>query len=151
ATDEFFLTFEQLGNDTNVVTEPAPAIPAPPPDVARGPEVGIRDFAQVNATMSRLTGVPTTTASVNVTYNLVFQALPVTTGIATFLSSQQMGVTQLAISYCSALMDNTQLRSQLFPTFNFGAPISTAYSPSGRDALIDPMLARMVGNNIGTQ
>ena len=151
ATDEFFLTFEQLGNDMNVVTEPAPAIPAPPADVPRGPEVGVRDFAEINATMSRLTGVATTTPSVNATFNAVFQALPVTTSIATFQSSQQMGVTQLAISYCSALMDNTQLRAQLFPSFNFGAAIPTAYSPSGRDALLDPMIARMVGSNIGTQ
>jgi len=151
ATDEFFLTFEQLGNDTNVVTEPAPAIPAPPADVPRGPEVGIRNFAEINATMSRLTGVPTTTPSVSSTFGAVFQALPVTTGVATFQSSQQMGVTQLAISYCSALMDNAQLRAQLFPTFNFGASIAAAYTPSGRDALIDPLIAQMVGSGISTQ
>jgi len=152
AQDEFFLTFERLGDSTNVVVEAAPAIPAPPPDIARGPEVGIRNFAEVNATMARLTGIAETTPNVRNTFNLVFQALPTSTSIENFLSSQQMGVTQLAIQYCSALMDDAALRSATFPGFNFGASVTNAYTPSSaRDPLIDPLIARMVGVSINTQ
>jgi hypothetical protein len=149
--DEFFLTFEQLGSSTNVVVEAPPAIPAPPPDVPRGPEVGIRNFAEVNATMSLLTGVPTTTTAVRQTYDQVHQALPIATAIDGFASSQQMAVTQLAIQYCSALMDSTSLRSALFPSFNFGANVATAYAPGNRPNLIDPLIAGMVGLGIATQ
>ena len=100
--DEFFLTFEVLGSATHVVVEASPAPPPPPVDVPRDPDYGIRDFAEINQTMSNMTGVPTTQAQVKATYDAVFQALPVSTGIEGFLSSQQMGITQLAISYCSA-------------------------------------------------
>src|SRR5690606_11264976 len=49
AEDEFFLTFERLGNASNVVVEPDPVPPPPPADVpveSRTPAVGIRDFAE---------------------------------------------------------------------------------------------------------
>src|SRR5690606_35610753 len=48
--DEFFLTFEQLGSSSNVVTEPVPVAPPPPADVPaqdRTPPHGIRDFAEI--------------------------------------------------------------------------------------------------------
>jgi hypothetical protein len=152
ADDEFFLTFEQLGNSTNVVTEPAPPIPAPPPSAPRGPEVGIRNFAEVNATMARLTGVPTTSSGVKATYDVVFQALPVSTSIENFLASQQMGITQLAIQYCSALIDDSALRATTFPGFNFGASVAAAYgNPAARAALVDPLIDRMIGQGISTQ
>ena len=42
--DEFFLTFDRLGDHYNVRTEPLPLEPAPPADVERAPEVGLRVF-----------------------------------------------------------------------------------------------------------
>jgi hypothetical protein len=152
--DEFFLTFEQLGSATHAVVEAAPAPPPPPVDTPRVPEYGIRDFAEINATMSTTTGVPTTQSAVKTTYDAVFQALPVATGIEGFLSSQQMGITQLAISYCSALVDGNGsiAPATYFPGFNFGAPVSTAFDSSTKtDQVIDPLLARVVGTNISTQ
>jgi hypothetical protein len=140
--DEFFLTFERIGSATHVVTEPVPLTPAPPPDQPRPAELGVRHFAEINATMSRLTGVPVATPAVQNTYELVKQALPVSTGIEGFLSSQQMGITQLAISYCSALVDNSSLRGSFWPGFNFGAAPSTAFG--NRSLVIDPLYNRMV-------
>jgi len=149
--DEFFLTFEQLGSATHVVVEAAPTPPPPPVDVPRDPGYGVRDFAEINATMSTVTGVPTTQPSVLATYNEVFQALPVDTGIEGFLASQQMGITQLAISYCSALVDGSGAAAY-FPGFNFGAAVSTAFdSPAKKSQVIDPLYARIVGTNISTQ
>lgn len=147
--DEFFLTFEQLGSATNVVIEPDPQPLPAPPDTERGAALGIRDFAEINATMSKLTGLPTTQPSVSSTYDLVFQAMPVQTNIDGFISSQQMGVTQLAISYCSALIDDTTRRAQFFPNFNFNAGIGTAFSD--RSQVLDPLIDNMVGRGVGTQ
>ncbi len=152
--DEFFLTFEQFGTASHVVIEPAPAPPPPPVDIPRDPDYGIRDFAEINATMSVLTGVPTTQSAVRATYDAVFQALPVATGIEGFLSSQQMGVTQLAISYCSALVDGNGSipPTTYFTGFNFSAPVATAFDTAGKkNQIIDPLLARMIGTNISTQ
>ena len=147
--DQFFLTFERLGSATNVTIEADPA-PAPPPqDLPRDPELGIRDFAEVNATMSKLTGIPTSNTEVATTYQLVAQALPVVPKIDGFISSQQMGITQLAIKYCSALVDDTNARASYFPGFPFSADPSSAFSD--RSLLIDPLVNRMVGVGISTQ
>ena len=148
-TDEFFLTFEQLGNATNVVVEADPVAPPPPAPQPREPEVGIRDFAEINATMSKMTGIPVANSEVDTTYDLVHQALPVGTGVNGFISSQQMGVTQLAIKYCSVLVYDTTARASYFPGFPFGTSHTTAFSD--RSLLLDPLIDNMVGNGIGTQ
>ncbi len=147
--DEFFLTFEQLGAATNVVVEADPVAPPPPAPRPRDPEVGIRDFAEVNATMSKMTGIPIANSDVAATYDLVHQALPVGTGVNGFISSQQMGVTQLAIKYCSVLVDDASARASFFPGFPFGTSHTTAFSD--RNLLLDPLIANMVGNGIGSQ
>ncbi|MCZ6890100.1 MAG: LamG domain-containing protein [Gammaproteobacteria bacterium] len=149
AEDEFFLTFELLGSAQNVVVEADPPAPATPPDVPRGNTLGVRDFAEINATMSKVTGIPTTDAGVNITYNRVYQALPVNTAVAGFLSSQQMGVTQLAIAYCDALVDDVNLRQAYFPGLNFGAvPTTDLADPS---VLTTPLVSNMIGTGLTSQ
>jgi len=150
--DEFFLTFEVLGSATHVVVEASPAPPPPQVDVPRDPDYGIRDFAEINQTMSNMTGVPMTQTQVKATYDAVYQALPVSTGIEGFLSSQQMGITQLAIAYCSALVEDTAKRALYFPGFDFSASVSTAFNSGAKQAqIIDPLMSKMVGANIPTQ
>jgi len=147
--DEFFLTFEVLGDATNVVIEPEPIAPVVPPGIRTEPDVGIRTFSEINATMSKMTGVPTTSAGVRATYDAVYQAMPVQPKIAGFISSQQMGVTQLAIQYCNALVDDATLRADFWPAFDFGAPLATAFDD--RDAVIDPLFEKVVGSGLVTQ
>ena len=147
--DEFFLTFERLGDATNVVIEADPPPAVSPPDVARDPELGIRNFAEINAAMSVVTGIPTTNSEVNGTYQTVFQAMPVGTGINGFISSQQMAITQLAIKYCSVLVDDTTARAAYFPGFDFNADISVAFDD--RSLILDPLINNVVGNGISTQ
>ena len=151
--DEFFLTFELLGSATNVYVEADPSPLPPPPDLPLSPEIGVRDFAEINAAMSAMTDVPVSNPEVAATYATVHQALPVNTGIGGFISSQQMAITQLAIKYCSVLVDDTTLRATYFPGFPFGTDESTAFTD--RTLLLDPLVERMVGNTatitIGTQ
>jgi len=66
ASDEFFLTFEQLGSATNTLVEPAPSPRTFPADPAQNIEsdIGMRTFDEINATMSAITGV---TKGVNLT------------------------------------------------------------------------------------
>jgi hypothetical protein len=149
AQDEFFLTFERLGNASHVVVEAAPVAPPPPPDVARSPVIGIRDFAEINASMAKLTGISHVNPSVVATFDAVRTALPVQPNLGGFISSQQMGVTQLAISYCSALVDNTTLRSSYFPGLNFNASPAVAFA--NRQLLIDPLLNNMIGTSLTSQ
>ncbi len=151
-TDEFFLTFEVLGSQTNVRTEPAPLVPPPPPDGTPQPDIGVRVFDEINATMAQITGFSPQNAAVRQTYETVKQQLPVVESIEGFLSAHQVAVAQLAIEYCNALVESGTLRSAFFPGFDFGQPAVTAFdSDAERDLVLDPLIARVLNVNVATQ
>ena len=149
--DEFFLTFDVLGNRQNVRTDPVPLAPAPPPDVQRASDVGLRVFDEINATMSELTGVSPTRPSVQATYEQVKQALPTIENIDTFVSAHPVAIAQLAIQYCDALVEDTGARSSYFPGFNFAASPAVAFSPAGRAIVLDALVGRMMMQNVATE
>lgn len=141
-SDEFFLCFDQLGSRSNVCSTYASAVPPDfGPDRPRPSDIGVRTFDGINATMAAVTGVDPNTASVKAGFNSVRQSLPAVVDINAFLSSHQTSIAQLAITYCSALVDNVPARTAYFPGLNFSGDIS-----SQRNALIDPLIARVIGN-----
>ena len=151
-SDEFFLTFEQIGSYSDVRVEAV--VSAAPPSVSDiEPDVGMRNFAEINASMSKITGVPVTNGNVVSTYETVKQQLPTTTSAETFLSSHQMAIAQMAIEYCSELVDDTALRASFFPDFgNFNVAVTPAFdSTLERDAIIDPLYANVAGSGLATQ
>ncbi len=149
--DEFFLTFEVLGNNTNVVTEPAPLAPPPPPDADPVSDIGVRTFAEINATMAAVTGVSPTQNSVKTVYDTIAQQLPPVENIEGFVSANQMAVAQLAIEYCNALVNDTALRDAYFPGFNFNADANSVSSADWDNLIITPLLEKMMGVNVANQ
>jgi hypothetical protein len=150
-TDEFFLTFERLGNQSNVFVE---ATPTPHPEdtsTTEAPQFGLRNFAEINASMSAMTGVSVTQSQVRDTFTTIEKSLPSIETLGTFVSSQQMAITQLAIRYCDVLVEDTTLRNNIFPDFDFSSAVSTAFDTDGRNAIINQLLSHMVGSNIQTQ
>jgi len=152
-SDLFFVTFERIGSNTHTPVEAAPPPPAPAVDSTEvASDIGMRLFEEINATMSAVTTVPATQTDVRATYELVKQAMPTKETIEGFVASQQTGVAQLAIEYCSALVDDPALRGAYFPGVDFGAAASTAFgSPASRDLVFNPLLDRMLGVNVGSQ
>ena len=148
--DEFFLTFERLGDQTNVFVEAVPTAPGEPGDLTPAPDIGLRTFDEVNQTMSMITGVDITNSAIFDTYSQIRQALPVTEAVDGFLAAQQMAVTQLAIEYCNELVDNDGLRTALWPSFNFNASVSASF-PASSDQLLDPLIDRVMNTNLGSQ
>jgi hypothetical protein len=145
--DEFFLSFDRLGNDT--FNRPAPTVPppAPPQDLAPAAQLGVRTFDEINATLAAITGVSALDPAVKSTFENVRQSLPTTEAAQSFLASHQVAIAQLAIEYCNALIDDSVLRASLFPAFPFTSPVSAAFPGPGasEDALIDPLLDRVLG------
>ncbi|HHH36532.1 MAG TPA: LamG domain-containing protein [Gammaproteobacteria bacterium] len=149
--DEFFLTFEVLGNNTNVVTEPAPLAPPPPPDADPVSDIGVRTFSEINATMAAVTGVSPVESNVKAVYDTIVQQLPPVENIEGFVSANQMAVAQLAIEYCNALVNDTALRDAYFPGFNFNADANSVSSGDWDNLIITPLLDNMLGTNVATQ
>jgi mono/diheme cytochrome c family protein len=149
--DQLFLTFDRIGEQTSARTPPATVAPVPV-DLEPRPDIGVRTFEQLNQTMSRITGVPTTNSQVRSTYLQVQQQLPPVPDIEAFLASHQTGVAQLAIKYCSVMVDDQQLRQSFFPNLNVGASAAAQFgTEAGKNILIGPLLEKAVGTDISTQ
>jgi hypothetical protein len=145
-TDQFFLTFDQLGSHTHVVVEATPS--APPP--ALGPvvaDIGVRTFAEVNATLSRLTAVPTTNSLVSSTYLAVQQQLPTDPTLESFSSSNQIGVAQLAIQYCNVMVNTPAYSNKVLP----GVTFSGSLYPAGTSTVTSALAARVLGSGLHSQ
>lgn len=150
-TDGFFLTFEQLGKHSNVVI-PATFIPSTEsPANTDSAKIGIKNFAEINASMSVLAGVKQNNSKVFDTYQLVKQQLPTLESIETFISAQQMGITQLAIAYCDQAIEDNVIRSTWFPEVNFSQAPSSSFNTSGRENFLNPLLAQLMPLNVATQ
>lgn len=151
-SDLFFLTFERLGSETNVFTEPVPVAPAAPADADPVSDIGLRTFDEINASMSAITGVSMVESGVQTTYETIKQQLPSVESVEGFLSSHQVAIAQLSIEYCNALVENASLRDSFFPGFDFSATAQQAFDTTGeRDLLINPLLNRALGINLATQ
>ena len=151
SNDEFFLSFEQLGEHLNVVVPAEFIQPEEVASSADNPQVGIRNFGEINATMSELTKVDQDETKVFDTYQLVKQQLPTLENIETFISAQQMGITQLAIAYCDTAIEDDSIRSNWFPDVNFSLSPETALDETGRANLLNPLLDQLLPLNISTQ
>jgi hypothetical protein len=79
----------------------------------------------------------------------VFQAMPVQPKIAGFISSQQMGITQLAFEYCSALVNDPADRAAFWPDFPWGTSKDTAFNDMTR--VTGPLIEKVVGLSLAGQ
>jgi len=147
--DTFFLSFDQLGTRTHVVTEPVPVMPTP----VDGPvvsDIGVRTFDRINQSLSAITTIPASNANVSQTYQTVQQQLPVSPTLEGFLSAHQVGIAQLAIQYCSELVNDAGRSAAFFPGVNFSAG-SKFGTPSGRTSVISPLVNATLGTNLNSQ
>lgn len=154
--DEFFLSFENFDGNVKPFVETSPS-PTPvaaysavsPSAVLSEPDIGLKNFAEVNATMSKMTGVPITNGSVQALYNTVVQQLPTIEQANTFLPAHQMAVAQLAIEYCNVLVEDPVARAAYFPGFNFGVAAGSAFGDTS--LIISPLLENMLGVDSGVE
>ena len=141
--DTFFLAFNQLGSATYtapVTTYTAPA-PAPLAPVA---DVGVRTFAQINSTLSVLTGVPKNNTTVNTTYQSVQQQLPNLVTLEGYSAANQVGLAQLAIQYCNTMVNTPQYASVVLPGITLNG--STYATQGGISAVSTALATRVVGS-----
>ncbi len=142
--DEFFLTFDNIGGLQSV--REASAIPsvADPVDLPAQSQIGVRDFAEINASMAALTGVASNHLEVFSSYNTLRQQLPSITAIDSFLTSNQMAVTQLAIRYCDTLVEDPSLRAEFFPNVDFTYDLNAGLDAAFIDAFTIPITKHML-------
>ena len=160
--DEFFLTFEDFGGNQNVRI---PAIcgstltcATTQVDGTPVPQVGLRTFEEILHSMSAMTGVdpylPQFSSVLETYYKEdagivtgIKQQLPATESVSGFLSAHEMGIAQLAIAYCDALVEDGTLRDDFFGAgFGFTDNVATAFPGiAERNQIADALYNNMVG------
>ena len=151
-TDEFFLTFDNINGNESVIVRAVETQPiATVTSVGTTDDIGLRNFAEINATMATVTGVSTTQTDVATTFTTLRQQLPTSESIGGFLSAHQTGIAQLAIEYCNALVEDEGLRGGYFPGLDFGVNANDISSGDWNALVIDPMIDRMMGVNLTNQ
>lgn len=146
--DEFFLTFDRLGDQTYARTEDPPLV-VTPSDLIPASRVGVRTFDEINATMADLTGIDPELPKIDATFQSLRQSLPTVEDPQAFLASHQVAIAQLAIAYCDALIEDPALSADYFAGFDFDAAPATAYA--SRDLVIQPLLDGMMGVDLQSQ
>jgi len=149
-SDQFFLTFAQIGSHTRTYTETPPTAP---PQVTLAPvsDIGLRVFNEINTTMSEQTGVSMLNTGVSTTYQNVLQSLPPVYNILSANSAGNIATTQLAMQYCQALVNDPALGPAFFPGMNFSSPPSQAFSTNaGMDLVITPLINNLIGANLAS-
>lgn len=142
ATDQFFLTFAQIGSHTHTYTDPT-VTATPPTPGSPVASLGVRTFERVSETMAKLTGVPATDATVASTYAAVQQSLPSVPDFSAYSYSNQMAVAQLAAAYCSELVSNDPTASANFFGSAFNASATGSQLDSG--TLINSIYDNLIG------
>jgi len=154
-TDQFFLTFEQLGNSgpdvrVDMVCGINASCTTPSDNSPQVSDIGLRTFDEINASMAAITGVDMHAAgneSVKNTYLTIKQQLPSQEDIGGFLPAHQMAIAQLAIQYCNELVeDDSGLRTAFYGNFPFDQDVSSAYGNSAqKDQMLDALYDNMIG------
>ena len=152
ANDDFFLSFEQFGSNTKVYLPAVTPAPAEPVDLDPVSAIGLRTFDEINASMSELTGVPTSMGTIPATFENLKQQLPSVERIDTFVSAHVVGIAQLAFEYCDQLVEDATLRANFFGApYNFTgftSDVDTAFGAGFSDekkAVVNALYDRMVG------
>jgi len=98
----------------------------------------------------RSTGPSTCCAcAAGATFANVKQQLPAVPSIDAFLASHQTGIAQLAIAYCSAMVDSDPLRTAFFGSLNPNQPGSVfagAGNQANRNTVVDALNTKAVGD-----
>jgi hypothetical protein len=151
--DEFFLTFEVLGDETNVVTEVSPLTPPPLPALDPVADIGVRTFDEINAAMAAITTVDP--QLVKAEFDVLRQQLPAVEKIEAFLSAHQMAIAQLGIAYCDALVRDPIKRADFFAFADVGSansffvsPVATAFGSGDsaeKNQIVGALFDRVMG------
>ncbi len=151
--DLFFLAFDQVGSHVHAFSDPA-IIVAPPAadDVTLQPDYGIATFERINHSLSRITGVSITNATVMTQYNSSQQSLPSTPLLSAYLPSHQTAITQLASAYCGQMLASASLTNTFFGGGFSGslAGGASAYFGSSGSTNRTNLISALVTNAIGT-
>jgi len=110
--------------------------------------VGLKNYDQINASMSVITGIAATTPAVRNVFTNLTTSLPTDNDIKGFLGSQQVSIFKLAVEYCDALVRDPARRAEFFPGFNFAGTPAAVLNASGKQDIADTLVTKIWGKDL---
>ncbi|PCJ44006.1 MAG: ATPase [Moraxellaceae bacterium] len=150
-SDQFFLAFGNIAGKNGAYTDPTSITPAAPVAGVMPEEFGLRTFDEINASLATMITVASTTPVIASLYEEIKQQLPVDETLGDFVPAHQMAIAQIAMLYCSELVNDTTKRDAYFPGFDFSAAPNVAFDDAAKRNLIyNPLLSHMSDTTIST-
>jgi len=141
--DQFHLEFEVLAGQTGLAEPVVPSIPPPAVPDELEPELGLRTFAQINDTMSTLTGIDANQNAVLSRYNELLGSLPATYDLLSFAAAHQIAIQRLAVTYCGAVVGDVNSCDALFGACSIDG--------AAKDQVGNTLYDSFIGDNIVNQ
>lgn len=110
--------------------------------------VGLKNYDQINSSMSVITGIEATTPAVRTVFATLTTSMPTDNDIKGFLGSQQVSVFKLAVEYCDALVKDATKRAVFFPGFNFAGTPAAVLNASGKQEIADTLVTKIWGKDL---
>jgi hypothetical protein len=108
-------------------------------------KVGVKNFDQLNMTMSKLTGVPTSDKAIMAVFKETEIQMPADNNIKNFMPSTQVAITKLATEYCSKLVDTDALRKMIWTSIDFTKTPDQTLTVANKNKLIDETIMHFLG------
>ena len=136
--------------DTDLPKNLPPGVDMPPmnspvPEDLNSIEVGVKNFEQINSTMSALTGVPVTNSAVVSVYNDISIQLPSSNNVKNFLPSMQVAITKLATEYCDQTVETDAYRIAIWTSINFSQTPTQTLTATNKATMINQTVSRFLG------
>ncbi|MDE3270376.1 MAG: hypothetical protein OYH77_08885 [Pseudomonadota bacterium] len=104
-------------------------------------KIGLRNFQEINLTMSTLTGIDHHAKPIRDVYDTVSSMLPLDNSASAFHPPVQVAVFRLASAYCHQLINLGKGRNDIFPAIDFEADATVALAPDKRDRVAAAFIA----------
>ena len=108
-------------------------------------KIGVRNFQEINLTMSTLTGIDHHSQPIKDVYRVVSSMLPLDNSARGFHPPVQVAVFRLASAYCHQLINIGQGRAEMFPDIDFDAAAVDALAPDKRSNVASAFVSAFWG------
>lgn len=149
--DQFRLVFDEIAGQMNLRTPAAP-IALPLQDLPiETPEIGIKTFDDMYATLATLTGVDSTNETVLTAYREFSASLPSNPDAEAYSGATQTVVTKLAIEFCDVWVDSGLAASGVLSDFNLSESPATGFNAAGSAAIAGTMANHFFNGSLSGQ
>ena len=107
-------------------------------------DVGVKNYEQILLSMSAATGVNPADTTIQNMYKEITVQLPGDNNIKSFLPSNQVAITKLAVEFCDKLVESPDLRAVVWPGIDLTQSPTKLFTPTNKPLIINQTITRFL-------